>query len=205
MWYYKRIMHYVVGLGNPGTKYALSRHNVGWIVLDQLCALVDVPQPVMQNALSGRTTEGRIAGSAVTVLYPETYMNNSGVAVRKLVPHTNLAQLIVLYDDIDLPLGDVRVSFGRGSGGHNGLTSIIEKLGSKDFVRVRIGIGKTGFWPWEKVTTKRPAGGGALERYVLGNFTKKELDTIDKASVQILEVVATIVSKGHVAAMNLYN
>lgn len=198
-------MHYLVGLGNPGLKYALSRHNVGWIVLDHLCSLVGLPAAIEQKAFSGRVTEGRIGGELVTVLYPDTFMNNSGTAVRKLVPHDALKHLIVLYDDIDLPLGEVRVSFGRGSGGHNGVTSIIEKLGSKDFIRVRIGIGKVGFWPWEKGTTKRPAGGGALERYVLGNFTKKELDTIDKASVQILEVVATIVSKGHVVAMNLYN
>lgn len=198
-------MHYVVGLGNPGEKYANTRHNVGWVMLDHVCKLIGMPKVIEQKAYSGRVTEGRIAGESVTVLYPDTFMNNSGVAVRKLVPHDAVKHLVVLYDDIDLPLGEVRVSFGRGSGGHNGLTSIIEKLGTKDFVRVRIGIGKTGFWPWEKGVTKRPSGGGALERYVLGNFTKKELDVIDKASVQILEVVATIVSKGHVAAMNLYN
>ena len=198
-------MHYIVGLGNPGEKYALSRHNVGWIVLDHLRSLVDLPALMTEKKFNGQITDGRIAGAPVTVLYPDTFMNNSGTAVRKLVPHNALTHLVVLYDDIDLPLGEVRVSFGRGSGGHNGVSSIIEKLGSKDFVRVRIGIGKTGFWPWERGVTKRPAGGGALERYVLGNFTKKELDTIDKASVQILEVVATIVSKGLVAAMNLYN
>ena len=198
-------MHYLVGLGNPGEKYANTRHNVGWIMLDHVCALLSLPSATPDKKFSGRVTAGRIAGEMVTVLYPDTFMNNSGTAVRKLVPHDAIKHLVVLYDDIDLPLGEVRVSFGRGSGGHNGLTSIIEKLGSKDFVRVRIGIGKTGFWPWEKGVTKRPAGGGALERYVLGNFTKKELDVIDKASVQILEVIATIVSKGHVAAMNLYN
>jgi len=198
-------MHYIAGLGNPGEKYANTRHNVGWVVLDHICALVGLPSAIEDKKFSGRVTGGRIAGEMVTVLYPDTFMNNSGTAVRKLVPHDAIKHLVVLYDDIDLPLGEVRVSFGRGSGGHNGLTSIIEKLGSKDFVRVRIGIGKTGFWPWEKGTTKRPAGGGALERYVLGNFTKKELDVIDKASVQILEVVATIVSKGHVSAMNVYN
>lgn len=198
-------MHYLVGLGNPGEKYANTRHNVGWIMLDHVSALVDVPPPIVQKTFSGAVTEGRIAGEMVTILYPDTYMNNSGTAVRKLVPHNALGHLIVLYDDIDLPLGTVRVSFGRGSGGHNGVASIIEKLGSKDFVRIRIGIGKTGFWPWEKDVTKRPEGGGALERYVLGAFTKKELDIIDKASVQILEVIATIVSKGHVAAMNQFN
>jgi PTH1 family peptidyl-tRNA hydrolase len=183
-------VYYIVGLGNPGQKYTTTRHNVGWIVLDHICELIAAPITRLDPAFSGLLTDGVIGGVPVTVLYPNTFMNNSGTAV---------------YDDIDLPLGEIRVSFGRGSGGHNGLTSIIEKLGSKDFVRVRIGIGKVGFWPWEKNTTKRPVGGGALERYVLGNFTKKELDTIDKASVQILEVVATIVSKGHVAAMNLYN
>lgn len=198
-------MNYIVALGNPGEKYASTRHNIGWVVMDSVSSLVNLPSPHLQSALSGRVTDGKIAGVSVTVLYPDTYMNNSGAAVRKFVPRGELQNLIVLYDDIDLPFGEIKVTFGRGAGGHNGLTSIIEKMGSKDFVRVRIGIGKVGFWPWSGAEIKRPKGGGALEKYVLGNLTKKELGEIEQMSVRTLEVITTILKDGHVTAMNKFN
>lgn len=198
-------MYYIVALGNPGEKYASTRHNIGWVVMDSVSALVNLPSPQLQSALSGRVTDGKIAGLPVSVLYPDTYMNNSGAAVRKFVPRDELKNLIVLYDDIALPFGEIKVTFGRGAGGHNGLTSIIEKMGSKDFVRVRIGIGKVGFWPWSGSEVKRPKGGGALEKYVLGNLTKKESGEIEKVSVHALEVISTILKDGHTTAMNKFN
>jgi len=198
-------MHYLVALGNPGDKYQHSRHNVGRIVGDVLCTAWSLPTSQKQTSVSGNVTSGHVAGQDISFLYPDTYMNNSGTAVRKLVPASHLARLIVLYDDVDLPLGDVRVSFGRGAGGHNGVTSIIEKVGSKDFIRVRLGIGKVGFWPWQSSEVKRPAVGGPLERYVLGNFTKRELETVTQMARQAQTVIETIISDGHVAAMNKFN
>jgi peptidyl-tRNA hydrolase, PTH1 family len=197
-------MFYLVGLGNTGTEYANTRHNVGWLVLDALCERHQIPEARLQNSVSGRVTEGKIAGVPVSVLYPETMMNNSGTAVRKFVSGAETKQLVILYDDIDLPLGEVKVSFGRGNGGHNGIKSVIEKLGTRDFVRVRIGIGKEGFWPWQKGQVKRPQG-DQLPRYVLGKFTKRELTELEKVSSYVDTIVSTIVQDGYVTAMNKHN
>jgi PTH1 family peptidyl-tRNA hydrolase len=131
-------------------------------------------------------------------------MNNSGSAVSKFIAGTDLRRLIVLYDDIDVALGEVRVSFGRGDGGHNGVKSIIEKVGSRDFVRVRIGIGKVGFWPWEKGMLKRPQG-DRLPRYVLGKFSKHEREVVEKVVARVDEVVMVIVQYGYTTAMNRFN
>jgi PTH1 family peptidyl-tRNA hydrolase len=197
-------MYYLVGLGNSGAEYATTRHNVGWLVLDNLCKRHYIPEAILQNSVSGRVTAGKISGVDVSVLYPETMMNNSGAAVRKFVPDGEGKRLVILYDDIDLPLGEVRVSFGRGDGGHNGIKSIIEKIGTKDFVRVRIGISKTGFWPWECGQLKRPQG-EKLPKFVLGKFSKHELGEVEKITNSVNEIVTTIVQYGHVTAMNKYN
>lgn len=197
-------MYYIVGLGNAGAEYAHTRHNIGWLVLDALRTKHRMPEPILQNSVSGRVTEGNISGVSVSALYPETMMNNSGSAVRKFVAPEDISRLVVLYDDIDVPFGEVRVSFGRGDGGHNGIKSIIEKIGSRDFVRVRIGIGKVGFWPWERGTLKRPQG-ASLPRYVLGKFSKYELTAVEKVSVTVDEIVTVVVQYGHITAMNRYN
>ena len=197
-------MYYIVGLGNSGAEYTHTRHNVGWLALDALCIRHNIPPAVQQNSVSGRVSSGRIGGTEVNVLYPETMMNNSGAAVRKFVEGGDLKRLVVLYDDIDVPLGEVRVSFGRGDGGHNGVKSIIEKLGNRDFVRVRIGIGKVGFWPWNKGMLRRPQGDN-LPRYVLGAFSKHELAIVEKVGETVNEIVTVIVTKGHTQAMNRFN
>lgn len=198
-------MYYIIGLGNPGEKYTYTRHNIGWLALDAICASANLPFPQLQNAMSGRVTGGQIGSVDVSVLYPETFMNNSGAAVKKFVAKGDFSKMIVLYDDIDLPLGEIKVSFGRGSGGHNGVESIIKNIGTKDFVRVRIGIAKTGFWPWEQGKIKRPKGGGALERHVLGVFSKKEERLLKQGIDKTMEAVAVILKGGHAAAMNKYN
>lgn len=198
-------MYYLVGLGNPGTEYAHTRHNIGWLVLDSVCGLFHFPEAIQQNSVSGRTTSGKISGIETAVLYPDTFMNNSGAAVAKFVPREELSKLVVLHDDIDLPLGQVRISFGRGDGGHNGLKSIIQKTGTRDFIRLRIGIAKTGFWPWQKGVTKRPASGSALERFVLGKLSRNEMSELEKINTQVAEVVTVIVQYGYVIAMNRYN
>lgn len=197
-------MYYLVGLGNPGADYANTRHNMGWLMLDFMCTKFHIPTPIMENSMSGRVSQGRMAGVDVSVLYPETFMNNSGSAVVKFVPRGEFSNLIVFYDDIDLPLGIVRISYGRGDGGHNGIKSIIDKTGTKGFIRIRIGIAKKTFWPWQQEVIKRPVG-AALERFVLGKlsaFEKKHLEDIQK---QVEEVMTVILQYGYVTAMNRYN
>lgn len=197
-------MYQIVGLGNVGAEYANTRHNIGWIMLDALRIKHHMPEPILKTSVSGLVTEGKISGVSVSALYPCTMMNNSGAAVRKFVSPKDISKLVVLYDDIDVPLGKVRVSFGRGDGGHNGIKSIVEKMGSRDFVRVRIGIGKVGFWPWERGTLKRPQG-ASLPRYVLGTFSKHELTSVEKVSEAVDEIVTVIVQYGHITAMNKFN
>lgn len=198
-------MYYIVGLGNPGEKYQNTRHNIGWMVLDILVSGAGLPPAVLSARYSGKVSVGQLEQQDVMVLYPDTFMNNSGRAVKKLVPSVETDHLVVLHDDVDLPLGQVRVSFGRGSGGHNGVTSIIDKLGTKDFVRVRIGIGKSGFWPWQQDMIKRPSGGSALEKFVLGGFGKREQNALKEAKESACAAIAMIVTEGHTVGMNKFN
>lgn len=196
---YTTAMHYIVGLGNPGEKYADTRHNVGWLALDYCVQAWRLPSLIEERAVSGSTTEGTVAGEAVKILYPDTFMNNSGSAVAKFVPKTEVSQLIVVHDDIDLPFGVVKLAKGKGGGGNNGVSSIIQKLSSKDFVRVRVGIAPKSFWTGK---TKRPAGGGPLERFVLKSFGKAEQKELEFVYEKVKEAVEITVKDGLEAAMN---
>jgi PTH1 family peptidyl-tRNA hydrolase len=129
-------------------------------------------------------------------------MNNSGSAVAKLVPKDKIADLVVLHDEIDLPFGEIKISKGRGGGGNNGVSSIIQKLGSKDFVRIRIGIAPTSFWTGK---VKRPAGGGSLERFVLKPFTPREQKQLPEVFRKVDAALQTVVEKGVEEAMNQWN
>lgn len=195
-------MFYIVGLGNPGEKYARTRHNVGWQVLDEVCRIEGLPALVVDKHMSGRVTEGMIGGKPVHVLYPDTFMNNSGVAVAKFVPRNEVTNLIVIHDEIDLPFGEIKIVKGRGDGGNNGIKSIIEKLGSKDFVRIRVGIAPRSFWTGE---VKRPKGGGPLERFVLKPFTKKEVEQLEEINTRVTAALETILKEGVESAMNKFN
>jgi PTH1 family peptidyl-tRNA hydrolase len=195
-------MKYIVPLGNPGEKYATTRHNVGWLAMDYSIESRAWPRLIEDTKLSGRTTEGCIGNEPVAVLYPDTFMNNSGAAVAKLVSQNEVGDLVVLHDDIDLPFGEIKISAGRGGGGNNGVSSIIQKLGSKDFVRIRIGIAPKSFWTGKM---KRPAGGGPLERFVLKPFSPSERKQLPDIFATIDAAVAVVIEQGVEAAMNQYN
>jgi PTH1 family peptidyl-tRNA hydrolase len=195
-------MFYIIALGNPGEKYKDTRHNVGWLAVDHCIEKLGFAAPVESSALSGRVSKGVISGEETTILYPSTFMNNSGSAVVKLVPGHELEQLIVIHDDIDLPFGEVKIGFGRGAGGNQGVLSIIEKLGSKDFVRVRIGIAPKSIWTGK---VKRPQGGGPLERFVLKPFTTTEQKQLPEIFERVKDAIGIIASDGVEAAMNKFN
>jgi PTH1 family peptidyl-tRNA hydrolase len=195
-------MKYIVPLGNPGDRYADTRHNVGWLAMDYSIESRAWPRLIEDTKLSGRTTEGCIGNEPVAVLYPDTFMNNSGAAVAKLVPQSEVGDLIALHDDIDLPFGVIKISAGRGGGGNNGVSSIIQKLGSKDFVRIRIGIAPKSFWTGK---TKRPQGGGPLERFVLKPFSPSERKQLPDILATIDAAIAVVIEQGVEAAMNQYN
>lgn len=194
-------MYYIVALGNPGAEYETTRHNMGWLVAASFLVAHNLPGLVHSGKYVSRLSEGVIAGSPVTVLFPETFMNKSGSAVQKLVSRAEAHQLIAIYDDVDLALGEVRISFGRGDGGHNGIASIIAALDTKDFIRVRVGISPTSLLTGK---TKRPVG-DKLQRYVMGHFTKRELGKVEGVGRRVSEVLETIVRDGYVAAMNRFN
>jgi PTH1 family peptidyl-tRNA hydrolase len=195
-------MKYLVPLGNPGDKYEMTRHNVGWLAADCMIESNGWSHLIEDKKMSGRSTGGRVGNEPVAILYPDTFMNNSGSAVVKFVPKSEMSELIVLHDEIDLPFGEIKVSHGRGAGGNNGVKSIIEKTGSKEFVRIRIGIAPTSFWTGK---TKRPQGGGPLERFVLKPFTPSERKQLPDVFAKVDAAVQTVVEKGVEVAMNQYN
>ena len=184
-------MYVICGLGNPGKKYANTRHNMGFITIDQLAEKHDIKvDRVKFKALVG---EGRIAGQKVLLVKPQTYMNLSGEAVRqamdfyKIVPE----ELIVIYDDIDIPTGTFRIRKKGSPGTHNGMRSILQHLGDNKFPRVRIGIGKSKVIP--------------LADYVLGHFGKEETEPMKKAVEHAAKGTLSIVADGLDLAMNKYN
>jgi len=192
-------MYYLVPLGNPGEKYQTTRHNVGWLALDYCIHAWRLPQLIESRSDSGRVTQGVVADTEVKVLYPDTFMNNSGSAVVKFVPPSDINQLVVVHDDIDLPFGEIKLVQGRGGGGNNGVTSVIQKLGSKDFIRVRVGIAPKSFWTGK---TKRPAGGGPLERFVMKSFTKTEQKELAFIYEKVQVAIEMIMKDGLEIAMN---
>ena len=193
-------MFYIVGLGNPGAKYEKTRHNAGWWVLDACVAAWELPEPVLRQRLEGRVSDGAVLGEEVTLLYPETFMNSSGSAVAKLVPRDGIPSLILVYDDVDVPVGKIKISFGNGAGGHNGVASVIERLGTKDFVRVRIGVSPQN----EAGVVVRP-GGEDLAAYVLEKVPVAEMKQYTGVLATAVEAIEMIMAEGKERAMNRYN
>ncbi len=191
-------MHYIVGLGNPGEKYEMTRHNAGRIVLAAFLKAHDMPAPVASAKYVSLISEADDA----FLMFPETFMNKSGSAVAKIVTSAKKAKnLVVVYDDMDLPLGSIKISFGRSSGGHNGVESIIKTLKTKDFVRIRVGICPAT--PTGKL--RKPKGEQKILDFLMGDFKTAELDVLKKVSKKITEAIDIIMAEGHVQAMNQFN
>jgi len=182
----------VVGLGNPGARYRLNRHNAGFLVLDLLAEQQAIS--ISQTLFDAEIGKGKIAGSAALLVQPQTFMNCSGVAVRRLTDYYRipLEDLIVVHDDLDLPFSTVRLKAGGGHGGHKGLISIIDHLGGTDFTRVRIGIG-------------RPPHKSMVESYVLSPFSDEEMAVLPQVTRTAAEAVTDIISSGIQPAMEKYH
>jgi len=175
-------MKLVVGLGNPGEEYENTRHNAGRIIVGMI--------------------QKKFEGKKIKFITPDTFMNNSGKAVVFLIKSKkDLKDLIVIYDDIDLPIGKMKISFNRSSGGHNGLNSIIKSLKSEEFLRIRIGICPET--PTGKL--KKPKGEQAVLKFLLGEFKKDELNELKKVSKKVAEALEIIFSESKEKAMSLYN
>ncbi len=189
----------IVGLGNPGRKYARNRHNVGFQCLDRLAQAHGLSfGSGALNRLKGwrakaSLASGKIADVGVVLARPLTYMNLSGQAVGPLVSFYkfSLEDILVIYDDLDLPLGTIRLRPEGGSGGHKGMRSIIQALGSQAFPRLRVGIG-------------RPPGNDAVS-YVLSDFTADEQITLESVYERVVAAAGLFLREGIEAAMNAYN
>jgi PTH1 family peptidyl-tRNA hydrolase len=185
-------MKIIIGLGNPGRKYERTRHNAGFMAIDELARGLrfDLTQE-KYHAVIGR---GRIGDTEALLAKPQTFMNESGRSAGAILRYTyrSPADLIVLHDELDLPLGAVRVKAGGGHGGHNGLRSLIEHLGTADFVRVRIGVG-------------RPEPGRDAADYVLSPFRADERSLAEESFARAAEAVRVIITDGLTKAMNAFN
>lgn len=193
-------MFYILGLGNPESKYDHTRHNVGRDLVRMVAGDVSWELSKHAKALLAR---GELAGLGVEWLLPETYMNNSGDTARYVADKHGAApgEFVVIYDDVDLPLGEIKVSVGRGDGGHNGIKSIIGALKSKDFVRIRVGVARKSFWTGK---ARRPVG-AALPRHVLSRFSGSEQKKVAEMASVVEKALQTIVKDGTERAMNEFN
>jgi PTH1 family peptidyl-tRNA hydrolase len=182
----------IVGLGNPGPKYAANRHNVGFMCLERLAAAHSLTFDKRQK--KAHVALGAIHGLRVVLALPQTFMNDSGQAVVPLAQFYQVPpeRLLVVYDDLDLPPGTLRLRPEGGSGGHKGMQSIIEQLGSSDFARLRIGIG-------------RPPGQMDAAAYVLQDFSADEVPLIGKALERAAAAIETWLVEGIVMAMSRHN
>ncbi len=184
-------MKVIVGLGNPGAQYASTRHNVGFMVVDHLAQRYGIA--VTRRLCNATTATLTIAGGKVCLAKPQTYMNLSGDAVGCLLRYYKLtpADLLVVYDDRDLPVGRIRLRERGGAGGHRGMESIIGALGTDSFARLRIGIG-------------RPLEMDAVN-HVLSTFSAEERPVIEEAVDRAADAIEAAVTDGMAAAMNRYN
>ena len=181
----------VIGLGNPGRKYTANRHNVGFQCLDRLAESWSLSFGKRKH--KALLAQGEIAGLTTTLAKPQTFMNLSGEAVERLARFYKLPpqRILVIYDDLDLPLGRIRLRPEGGSGGHKGMKSIIEHLDTNGFPRLRVGIG-------------RPTRGDPVD-YVLDDFTLDEQTTTDEVYERVVSAVEVWLTEGIAAAMNRYN
>ena len=186
-------MYLIVGLGNPGRQYEATRHNMGFDVIDKLVEEYNVPQSgVKFNAMYGK---GRIEGQPVILMKPLSYMNLSGGPVRDMANYFKIdpeTEMIVIYDDISLDVGQLRIRAKGSAGGHNGMKNIIAHLGSQVFPRIKVGVGE------------KPAKYD-LADYVLGHFTGAERKIMDESIGYAVDAAVTMLEKGPDEAMNRFN
>ena len=182
----------IAGLGNPGAEYANTRHNMGFRALDIFAQ--DASIEVQKSKFHGLIGQGRFAGKKVVLVKPQTYMNRSGISVREAAMYFDVPSenVIVIYDDVDLPTGSIRIRKAGGAGTHNGMKSVVSELGTKDFVRIRIGVGAAD-------------DDENLVDRVIGKVPKDEQAVLDKAARDAAEAAEDIIRLGTDTAMNRHN
>lgn len=193
-------MKLIVGLGNPGLLYARSRHNIGFMCLNRFARKHGIRFARKQG--QARVAEGEINGMKVVLARPQTGMNLSGYSVSRLVKKYKISpeDLIVIHDDLDLPLGKIRIRQGGRSGGHKGIKSIIEELGNADFLRIRVGIGRPDLM--DSAAMEKDSG---VINHVLSDFVASEDESVAEAMNKVNEAIFCLINEGLTTAMNRYN
>lgn len=184
-------MKIIAGLGNPGRKYEKTKHNIGFMTVDLLAERLGISISKLKfRALIG---EGRIGSEKVIIMKPQTYMNLSGESIREIMNFYKLdsGDLTVIYDDIDIPVGTLRIRQKGSAGTHNGMRSVVSQLGSEDFPRIRVGIGSENR--------------GDLVDYVISGFSSSDRDSVRGAIEKAADAAECIVTEGVSAAMNKFN
>lgn len=186
-------MYLIAGLGNPGREYAGTRHNVGFEVVDALCAKYDIK--LNKEKFRAVFGDGRIGGEKVIVAKPQTYMNLSGESIREIADWYKIdnEHIIIIYDDISLPVGKLRIREKGSAGGHNGIKNIIYQLNTDVFPRIKVGTGMPRNPDYD------------IKDYVLGHFSKEEIDILIKSAVRAVYAVEEIIKVDAKSAMNKYN
>ena len=182
----------IAGLGNPGPEYANTRHNMGYRALDVLAGSLGIE--IRKSKFHSIIGQGRVAGRKVVLVKPETYMNKSGIAVREAAMYFDVPSenVIVIYDDIDIPLGAIRIRKSGGPGTHNGMKSVVSELGTQEFPRIRIGVGAA------------EDGEDLIDR-VIGKVPKEEQAALDEAASEAADAAEDIVRLGIERAMSKHN
>jgi len=185
-------MRLIAGLGNPGAEYEWTPHNLGFLTLDTLAEQAGIR--VTRPEAKARVGLGRLAGHDVVLAKPQTYMNLSGVSLRLLLEkyEIDVADMIVLVDDVDLPWGSIRIRQRGSAGTHNGLKSIVDSLGTQEFTRIRLGVGPEKVW-------------GDLSDYVLGPMGSEEREVAARMANDAVEAVESILTEGIGKAMSRFN
>jgi PTH1 family peptidyl-tRNA hydrolase len=182
----------IVGLGNPGSEYSNTRHNIGFIAVDQLAEAYNIP--LCKHGFQAEYGVGFVSGYKTIITKPLTYMNRSGEAVAELAAHYNItpAHITVIHDDMDIPLGQLRIKIRGGSAGHRGVVSIQQHCGDSEFTRIRIGIGK-------------PPSLIAPVEYVLQKFTDSETDALHEVIQKTIHCISVLFNDGPQIAMNEFH
>lgn len=196
-------MPYIIaGLGNPGEEYTNTRHNTGRMMLEAVRAKFSKEDFSYTKKINAQVAEAKIGREKVMLVAPETFMNNSGKALAGLVKSVKAAEkLVVIYDDFNLPLGRIRISFNRSSGGHNGLESIIKSVKTEAFVRIRIGVAPEN----AKGNAKTPHGDDKINKFILGPYNDDEIKELKKVAKKVVEAVEVLIRESREKAMSVYN
>ncbi len=202
----------IVGLGNPGSEYQGTRHNTGRMALEVFAKTMEFGDWKEDSKSKAHIASGMIGKTAVVLVAPDTFMNKSGAAVLKFVKSQKAAErMVVVYDDLDLPLGGLKLSFNRGSGGHRGVESIMKAVKTKKFTRVRVGVSPETAGG----TLKKPQGEKEVVDFILSKFSSKggsasggkpsEMDELKKIFKKVAQALEAVVAEGPQIAMNRFN